>query len=461
MCTSNTAPVTRIAGTTNQILATSDGSNTTLSLPSAVVFPGTFTNSDFDLNWKAAGSGNIKVGSFSAELLNSLSVGHISIGRSAGNRVQRGTLNTIVGHQAAFSSFCSPTGVTAIGAQAAGNINATTETDGTYVGYLAGRADYGSPNFVAIGYAAGYSSTFCNGCMFVGDRSGYFHTQRLGPPYGSGTDEPNTYVGNSCGTNYVSGQGNVAVGFQAYFGPQTGSPSGGFNTAIGTLSMQNGVGSLNTAVGRGSLYGAPALGVTAASTVAVGESSLFNYTNAQDSTAVGARAMLLVTAATNSTCVGRSCMPVGTLSRATCVGAFCTGVTDSVAFGFSASASSTCLAIGNRASCSAANTGNWGSNDFPYSLNTFSYVCVGCNGSAPLNTNSGDHSATRIFQANVQVIDTLLAGAGITITGSGNSRTISASAALKSNEYEYDQLRARIEILESLLLELIDSDRSM
>lgn len=445
-----------VAGTANQITSLTTTGTATLSLPSAVVFPGTFTNSDFDMNWKAVGSGNIKIGSFSAEFLNALSIGHISIGRSAGNKVQRGTLNTIVGHQAAFTNFCSLTGVTAIGAQAAGNINATTETDGTYIGYLAGRADFGSPNFVAIGYAAGYSSTFCNGCMFVGDRSGYFHTQRLGPPYGSSTDEPNTYLGNSCGTNYVSGQGNVAIGFQAYFGPQTGSPTGSANTAVGTLSMQNGVGSLNTAIGRAALYGAPVAGVvTTTDTVAVGESALYNYTTSQESTAVGARAMFLVSNAVNSTCVGKSCMSTGaSLLRATCFGAYCNGATDSVAFGFSAAASSTCLAIGNRASCSTPNTGNWGSSEFPYSLNTFSYACIGCNGTAPANTNPGDHSATRIFQANVQVLDTLVAGTGIIITGSGSSRTISTSALV-----ELEVLKIRLESLERLLMEMLDYDR--
>lgn len=470
-CTSNASPIRSVTGTANQIGVSTSSGAATISLPSAVVFPGTFTNSQFDLNFRV--SNLIKIGaSDTLQFANASSLRSVVIGTGAVAKAALVQDTVAIGFRAAGFGTSSLTavmrGVTAIGSAAAFSFNDTAvgingPTGGTYIGASAGQNDIGSSNTVFIGYQAGYASRFCNGCMFIGDRSGFFFNQIIGPPYGSITDEPNTFVGNSAGTNVATGQGNVALGFQALFqGTSAGLPYGAssaYNTALGTFALQNALGERNTAVGRAALYGSYLS--SASSTVAVGFNTLYSQNSSLFAVAIGAASLANVNETVNTTCVGAAtCDQGGSIYRATALGAFSNAATDGTSVGYKSFASTSCLAIGTQSTCTLTNTGIWGSSLFPYSFNTFSYACIGCNGTTPANTRTGDHSATRFFQANRQVIDDLVAGDGVTITGTGNTRTISVTALQEYHSW-LKRLDARLNELEYLLWQIVDPDRPM
>lgn len=401
-CTANSAPLTSLAGTTNQISVSSATGSSTLSLSSTLVFPGTFRGAGFDLNFRSVNT--VQIGnSETLQSINSSSNRNVAVGAGAGAKAALVQDSVLLGFRTGgygSATLAVMRGIVAIGSSAAYSFNdtlASSATGGVYIGTNAGQNDIGSSNFVAIGYQAGYASKYCNGCMFIGDRSGYFFAQVLGSPYGTSSDEPNTFVGNSAGTNLASGQGNTALGFQAYFqGNSAGLPHGAtgtYNTAIGTFALQNAAGDENTALGRAALYGGYLS--SASYNVAVGTLAMYSSTSSTNSVAVGSRAMFAAQTMTNSTCLGYGCSNSNStlnLTGSTAVGAFAIAGNSGSAFGYNAQAGNSCVALGANSVCTEVNTVILGSSSDPLGLNTFSYACIGCNGATPSNTARGSVS---------------------------------------------------------------------
>jgi hypothetical protein len=262
--------------------------------------------------------------------------------RSGSNNT--GSNNTAVGSSALLGTLGSSTGASNVAIGDSCLYNITTGTQNVAMGYRAGYSSTVDQNNVFVGYSTGYyttgSSQVAMGAYAMYNMRGSTNTAFGGNAmYGSGTVASNTgtnnvavgfyalsavssgssnaLVGVQAGNAITTGSQNVAMGYQAgyavttennttYIGYQAGkSSTGATQTAFGALCMTAMLGSNNTAVGYGALYGS---GTTASNTgannVAIGSLALAAVSNGNNNVAVGSTAGFSIAGGASNTFVG-------------------------------------------------------------------------------------------------------------------------------------------------------------
>ena len=166
-----------------------------------------------------------------------LSSGHrsVMVGMAAGRNATTGQQNTYVGHKAGYSNSTGQDN-TAVG-EGAGYFS--TDTDGVFIGTMAGYNNTIGSDVVFVGEEAGLKNTTGDDLTFMGEDAGYNNT----------TASDNTFVGSTAGRTNTTGFRN------AFFGSEAGydNRDGHHNVAVGDSAMiDNSTGRWNTMVGAGS-----------------------------------------------------------------------------------------------------------------------------------------------------------------------------------------------------------------
>ncbi|MBK6636054.1 MAG: hypothetical protein IPG38_18835 [Chitinophagaceae bacterium] len=269
------------------------------------------------INWKTAGNtglvdsssflGNIdnvpinfrinnqRVGKFNLNRLNYsigrgagndlVSVGHVSIGDSAGSNINNNYPGVYIGYRSGVKN---------------------TATNNTFVGSWSGENTTTGASNAFFGTSSGIRNTTGYSNAFLGHFSGYYNTSGAG----------NTAVGTQALQSDTSGIANVAVGYQSMYLNRAGSyntavgiyslyahrrPFASYNTAIGTNSLeQDTTGYYNVGVGTSSLrFNSNSIGNTA-----IGTNAMYNHKINDYNTAVGFESMVSDTAGYLNTAMG-------------------------------------------------------------------------------------------------------------------------------------------------------------
>lgn len=228
------------------------------------------------INFTTGGGRNTMYGNFSGSSLAAGSYWNTLIGDSAGASNTTGVANTYVGYLAGASTG----GVVGTGNNnvCVGMYCGTALSSGgsnTMVGFGAGTGQSSGYNNTSLGYYAGAGTTSGFNNVFVGFAAGYQSVAsgggnsnvcvgvEAGTSMTNGSE--NTLVGLSAGRSITSGVGNTVMGKNAGIGLTTavnntyignecgtknGAGQGSYNTAYGTLALQNiGAGQQNVAIG--------------------------------------------------------------------------------------------------------------------------------------------------------------------------------------------------------------------
>jgi len=347
--------VTGVAGTASQITVACNATNyCTVSLPSAIVAPGTFTATGLvtgsRLYNSASGSPNFNLqygpGAWA------LTTGQSNYFFGGGTGVTSGNQNVVVGSGLQSGSQGASKN-TALGYQAGRVSNCT---DGcTFVGANAGfnlaQVSSGA-GLTVMGSGALFTASYCFACTVLGDRAAFLYNATQGS-----NQQGLTAVGGTVYSTLLDGDGMTGMGWQAGGFLIHGS----YCTALGNFAMQNWRScSSDTAVGSTAMYSTytyPSVSPydSGGDNTAVGAAAMRNITTGAKNTAVGSNSLSNVNASTNTACYGySSCFsyPVNALG-VTALGAFATPYADvnyGTAVGFLSSVGFRSVAIGVNAS---------------------------------------------------------------------------------------------------------------
>jgi len=158
------------------------------------------------------------------------------LGNNAGNLTNTGKWSTVVGGESG-SALTSGQYNTILGSNSSQAL--TTGEKNTVVGTYNFLSAIGASNNVVVGYCAGTNATSASSNVFVGDHAGYYDV----------TGTLNVFVGAYAGEKMIGGD-NVGIGDKACRGGNAATSTGQFNTAAGTVSLENiTTGSENSAIG--------------------------------------------------------------------------------------------------------------------------------------------------------------------------------------------------------------------
>jgi hypothetical protein len=390
--------VTSLAGTASQITASASTGTVTLSLPSAVTFPGTISDTGETLTGTLTGtsstwSGRVGIGTttpataldvngditdrnvISSPFLATNSTGKLVAGTILGT-ANGGTATTTALGLCAFSNSCSNLSTYAVSVATANGVSATavTSTTSTALTFSLGAITPSTVNGLALSLGANSVST-------------------------------NVAVGaGALSSGSLSGNYNTANGYDSLYKNTTGAQ----NTANGLESLYNNTGNYNTANGVSSLYS----NTTGAQNTANGLDSLYRNTTGNYNTANGYGSLQNNTTGANNTANGMYSLYNNTTSS------------NSVALGFAAGFNSTipnAFYVGNIQQSSAAN-------DQKYSLLYGNFAGVAATTTGQFLTVNGNLNAT----GNVG-IGTTTPATDLQVTDANGSSTIRIGQASKTS----------------------------
>lgn len=214
-------------------------------------------------------------------------------GDSSGVSITSGNYNVLVGKNAG-TLIATSQGSTAIGSY---SLAAMVSSSGNVaVGYTTFLAATTGGNGVAIGFAAASKTTTINGLTIIGGNAGLENT----------TGIRNTYIGLSAGQRNTTGQDNVYVGYLSGAGSSTiGNAANSGNVGIGFQAATfMTTGSNNMAIGRNSMNGTQAAGITGSDNTAIGNNTLSAITSANDNSIFGSGAATAITTGSNNIVIG-------------------------------------------------------------------------------------------------------------------------------------------------------------
>lgn len=230
--------------------------------------------------------------------------GSTFLGYLAGNNdAMTATQNSFIGYQAGFSntsgSFNAALGFQALLSNSTGNQNSA-------MGYQSLQANTTGVQNTAVGYG----SLYTNGTGKVNTAMGY---QAL---FSNTSGEANTAIGAIALYTNTTGINNTAVGLASMFTNTTGIQ----NVALGQMALvSNNTGSYNTAVGYQSLSNSTAV----SGTTAIGYQSLYSNTTGFNNTATGYQALYSNTNGYNNTTYGYQTLYSNTIGYSnTAIGSF-------------------------------------------------------------------------------------------------------------------------------------------
>jgi hypothetical protein len=222
----------------------------------------------------------------------------VVIGREAGEKITTGSSNVAIGARAGYSVTKGAENVM-IGHNAGYNYAGTTSgvygAFSTFIGHAAGYGVTGGHsygNVMAIGHQPMYEATGAKHSIAIGNSAVVSGTNAedvvaLGRGAGSYADATgSTYIGNKAGFR-LSGNYNVALGYQALSGASSGT---GFGTAHN-----------NVAIGYQSMLNVTSGGEN----VTIGDQAGYSITSADYSVAIGSDALRAVTTGFGNIGIGR------------------------------------------------------------------------------------------------------------------------------------------------------------